>query len=87
MIACSRLSDSGKHAKVKGKRKVCGAILWGRKKEPSLPSFLPFYFCVRRRFLNSAGPTYLGAWNRLIKFLFVWRFVNRTQVSNIVNYE
>ena len=47
-VACSRLSDSGEDAKVKGTRKVAGA---GKcKKEAAafpLPSFLPFYFRVR----------------------------------------
>ena len=45
VLACSRLSDSGEDAKVKGTRKV----RWrGEKGEaPSLPSFLPFYFRLR----------------------------------------
>ena len=42
----SRLSDSGEEVKVKGTRKVGG--MGKREKEaPALPSFLPFYFCVR----------------------------------------
>ena len=39
------LSDSGEDAKVKGTRKVDGAGEKGTV--PSLPIFLPFYFCVR----------------------------------------
>ena len=52
-LACSRISDCGEDAKVKGTRKVGGEKNRKRKgRAPALPSFLPFYF---RR----------GAWNRL----------------------
>ena len=48
-LACSRLSDSGEDAKVKGTRKVGGAGKKGKKegKAPPLPSLFPFYFRVR----------------------------------------
>ena len=52
-VACSRLSDSGEDAKIKGTRKVDGAKKRKRKGErgsvvPALPSFLPFYFSSSR---------------------------------------
>ena len=51
ILACSRLSDSGEEAKVKGTRKVGGGKkeIDGRESStaPALPSFLPFYFRVR----------------------------------------
>ena len=54
-IACSRLSDSGEDAKVKGTQKVGGA---GKKeKEPPLLSPVSSCFILFTRFLNSAGPT------------------------------
>ena len=48
-LACSRLSDSGENAKVKGTRKVGGKKKRKRKGErasaaPALPSFPPFNF-------------------------------------------
>ena len=63
IIDCSRLSDSGKEGKGKGKRKVGGA---GKSKKAalSLPSFVLFYF-FRVRAFSFSGPEYLGAWNRL----------------------
>ena len=45
-VTCSRLSDSGKEAKVKGAQKV-GWVGKREKEAPALPSFLPFYFRVR----------------------------------------
>ena len=48
VIACSRLSDSGEDAKVKGTRKVGGSKKRKRKGAAlPLPSFLPFYFRLR----------------------------------------
>ena len=52
-VACSRLSDSGEDAKVKGTRKVDGAKKRKRKGErgsvvPAVHSFLPFYFSSSR---------------------------------------
>ena len=55
--ACSRLSDSGEEAKVKGTRK--GSEVWKRK-----------FFSSRFIFLLALSkfrwPDYLGAWNRLL---------------------
>ena len=34
-----------------------------------LPSFFPFYFHVRA-FLNTRGPDYLGAWDKLFDSFF-----------------
>ena len=48
-LTCSRLSDSGEDAEVKGTRKVGGA----RKSSPQFPPVL--FSCLR--FLNSADPT------------------------------
>ena len=48
-LACSRLSDSGEDAKVKGTRKVGGA----GKSSPQFPPVL--FSCLR--FLNLADPT------------------------------
>ena len=45
-LACSRLSDSGEDAKVKGMQKVGGAKNRKRKAH-FLPSFLLFYFRLR----------------------------------------
>ena len=66
-VACSRLSDSGEDAKVKGTRKVDGA---GKNaKEGKEPPFLSpvssrfiFYFALSQ----FRRPDYLGAWNRLV---------------------
>ena len=65
-LACSRLSDSGEDAKVKGTRKVGGA--GKRKKEKGKKSFLPFYFRV--------CAFSLGSWNRLR----LVRHVNQTHL-------
>ena len=60
-LACSRLSDSGEDAKVKGTRKVGGAGKKGGKKEKEaaspLPSFLPFYFRVSAFSIQLTRPT------------------------------
>ena len=53
VLACSRLSDSGEDAKVKGTRKVGGA----KKGKPLLS---PVFALSQFR-----GPNYLGAWNRV----------------------
>ena len=58
IIACSRLSDSGEDAKVKGTRKVGGAKKRKRKggSRPFSPQFPPVLLSSSR-FLNPAGPT------------------------------
>ena len=50
ILACSRLSDSGEDAKVKGTRKV------GGRKRGKGREFAPVLFSSSR-LLNSAGPT------------------------------
>ena len=59
-IACSRLSDRGGDAKVKGTQKVGGAGKSGKRKGQFPPVFL-FMFTLSQ----FSGPDYLGAWNTL----------------------
>ena len=60
VLACSRLSDSGEDAKVKGKRKVGGA-----KKGKPLLSPVSSRFTFVFTLSQFSGPNYLGTWNRL----------------------
>jgi len=62
-LACSRLSDSGEEDKEKGTRKV--GVAGERKRETEKGRELPHDLFSCLRFLNSADPTTLGAWNRL----------------------
>ena len=57
-LTCSKLSDSGEDAKVRGTRKV----QWrgGKKLSPVSSPFI-FVFALSQ----FRGPDYLGAWNRL----------------------
>ena len=55
-LSCSRLSDSGEDAEVKGTRKVGGA----KKLFP-----VSFRFILVYALSQISGSDYLGAWNRL----------------------
>ena len=55
-LSCSRLSDSGEDAKVKGTRTVGGA-----KKFSPVSFRIIFVFAL----FQFSGPDYLGTWNRL----------------------
>ena len=62
VVACSRVSESGEDAKVRGTRKGGGT---GRPSSPPIPHVI--FPCSR--FLNLRGPNYLGAWNRVALLL------------------
>ena len=59
-MACSRLSDSGKDAKVKGARKVGGGA--GREKGILSPVSSRFIFVFALS--QFRGPDYFGAWEK-----------------------
>ena len=69
-IACSRLSDRGEDAKVKGTRKVGGAGKSGKRKGQFPPVFFMFTLSQFSR------PDYLGAWNTLTAIGVVKRLTN-----------
>ena len=60
MLACSRLSDSGEDAKVKGTRKF-GGTKKGKPLLSSVSSRFTFVFALSQ----FSGLNYLEAWNRL----------------------
>ena len=70
LLACSRLSDSGEDAKVKGTRKVGGAKK-GKPLLSSVSSRFTFVFALSQ----FSGLNYLEAWNRL--WFFHTRFQTR----------
>ena len=61
VLACSRLSDSGEDAKVKGTRKFGGAKK-GKPLLSSVSSRFTFVFAL----CQLSGPNYLGVWKRLL---------------------
>ena len=61
-VTCSRLSDSGKEAKVKGAQKLAG---WEKGKRRPLLSPVSSRFIFVFALFQFSGPDCLRAWNRL----------------------
>ena len=77
VLACSRLSDSGEDAKVKGTRKFGGAKK-GKPLLSSVSSRFTFVFVLSQ----FSGLNYLEAWNRLWLCRLVLQILTLFQTKN-----